>query len=148
MAILVPYTLTTYGPNQDIGAPPEWHTFEIEAGTTDGNTTEDIPVIALPANTIVHDFVMSCTLPEAGATSQAGTLMLETLNVSIMAPTADNMGTIAVTEVNELIVGTGTTSWFPLVAADELRLSVGTVGAASTGGKVKLSVLLSRYVRP
>lgn len=147
MALTGAYTLTDYTPKLDIGEIPQWHCFEVQAGVgTD--CTEDVPLKALPVGTIVHDFVLSCTLSDVGATTTAGTLMLETLGVDLHTETADNMGAIGVTEVEEIIVGTSTTSWFPLAAADELRLLITTAGTSTTGGKARISVLLSRANRP
>lgn len=146
MALTGAYTLIKNQPDMDISNVPQWHSFDVTAGVG-GACTEDVPLLALPIGTIIHDFKLSCILSDVGATTTAGTLMLETLAVDLHAETADNMGAIGVTEVEELITGTGTTSWFPLVAADELRLLISTADTSTTGGQARVSVLVSRINR-
>ena len=138
MALTGAYTLIKHQPDMDIGNEPKWHSFDITAGLG-ADCTEDVPLLALPKDAIVHDYKLSCILSDAGATTTAGTLMCETLAVDLHAETADNMGAIGVTEVEELVTGTGTTSWFPLAAADELRLLITTAGTSTTGGQARVS---------
>ena len=146
MALTGAYALHKNQSNEDIGNEPQWHSFDVTAGVGTG-MTEDVPLLTLPAGAIIHDFDISCILSDIGATTTAGTLMLDTLAVDLHAETADNMGAIGVTEVEELITGATTVSWFPLAAADSLNLLITTVGTSTTGGQARVSVLVSRTYR-
>jgi hypothetical protein len=142
MALTGAYALTKNQENMHIGAAPQWYSFEVTAGLG-VDCTEDVPLLVLPKGSIIHDFVLSCVLGDTGATTVAGTLMLETLAVDLHTETADNMGATGVTEVYEI----DNVENFPLAAADELRLLITTAGTSTTpGAKARVSVLVSRPV--
>jgi len=138
---------TNYTPNQDIGAYPAWHSVMFDVATaTDAD--EDFDIMTLPIGTIIHDWKLVCTLAQTGATSVTAKLMLPTLAVYPSAVTTDNLGTIGVTNVGEMVVGTSTTSWFPLLAADTWRIRVNTVDESATVSQGRMGLLISRPDRP
>jgi len=143
MALTGAYTLVKNQPNLDIGNVPQWHSFDITAGVG-AACTEDVPLVALPIGTIVHDLVLTCLVTDTGATHTGANAMLETLGVDLATPDANNMDVAGVTDVKELIC-LGTTC--PLTAADELRVLITTDGTSTVGAEMRLSVLLSRIDR-
>ena len=147
MALTGAYTLTKYMPDLDIQNVPYLHVWDIEAGLgTD--CTEDVPLLYLPENTIIHALTNECLITDTGATNTGSTPMLETLNVALIVVDDTNMDTSRTRDTSPFISGATTTDWFPLAAEDELRVLITTTGGATDPGAImRVSALISRIDR-
>ena len=146
MALTGAYTLTKYMPDLDISNVPYLHVFDVLGGVG-AACTEDVPLLYLPKNAFIHALTNECLITDTGATHVGATPMLETLDVDLIVADANNMDTSRTRDASPFISGVTTTDWFPLAAADELRVLITTDGTTTVGATMRISALISRINR-